>query len=393
MTMSDSLIARPQVATLDMDAIEDAWLTLVTAADRHEFGGAVALVARHGQVALLRATGWAVREPADQRSPMGEDTIFDLASLTKVVATTPSILHLVAQRAFTLDTPARDLLPVFRDENVAPEITVRRLLSHSAGLIAWLPVFLDASGPEAYLRGIAREPLAYPTGTEVRYSDPSFITLGEIVREVSGLSVADYAATHVFGPLGMTDTGFRPGAGRRLRIAATELGNDFEAAKAPDQVPAAGPWRTDLIRGDVHDGNAWYGFTGVAGHAGLFGTAVDLYRYGQMWLNGGELDGVRILPAELVAEATAEHAHFDGERRGLGWRLAPSDGGAGDEDSAKGTGPRAFGHTGFTGTSLWMDPDTGVVLVLLTNRVHPTVTDTYLTTRASFTASVFGAAR
>ncbi len=385
------IIARPDSGALAMDAIEDAWLSLVTAADRHEFGGAVALIARHGQPALHRATGWAVREPADQRAPMGEDTIFDLASLTKVTATTPSILHLVAQGAFSLDTPARELLPIFHDEDVTAEITVRRLMSHSAGLIAWLPVFLDATGPDAYLRAIAREPLAYAPGSEVRYSDPSFITLGEIVRQVSGMSVADYAATHIFGPLGMTDTGFRPGAGRRLRIAATELGNDFEAAKAPDRVPAGMPWRTELIRGEVHDGNAWYGFAGVAGHAGLFGTAADLYRYGQMWLNGGELDGVRILPEALVAEATAEQARFGTERRGLGWRLTPT---AFDEiDSAKGAGPRGFGHTGFTGTSLWMDPDTGMVVVLLTNRVHPTVTESYLPTRSRFSERVFGAAR
>jgi CubicO group peptidase (beta-lactamase class C family) len=391
--MTEQIVARADAAALDMDAIEDAWLSLVTAADRHEFGGAVALVARHGRVALCRATGWAVREPVDQRSPMGEDTIFDLASLTKVTATTPSLLHLVARGAFALDTPARDLLPIFREEDVSPEITVRRLMTHSAGLITWLPVFLDATGPEAYLRAIAREPLAYPIGTEVRYSDPSFIALGEIVREVSGVSVADYAAANVFEPLGMTDTGFRPGAGRRLRIAATEIGNDFEAAKAPDRIPATGPWRTDLIRGEVHDGNAWYGFGGIAGHAGLFGTVADLFRYGQMWLNGGELGGTRILPADLVAEAISEQAHIDGERRGLGWRLVPSDGGAGDEDSSKGVGPRGFGHTGFTGTSLWMDPDSDMVVVLLTNRVHPAVTDTYQVTRASFMERVFGAAR
>jgi CubicO group peptidase (beta-lactamase class C family) len=324
---------------------------------------------------------------------MGEDTIFDLASLTKVVATTSSILHLVGQGALSLDAPARDLLPSFREADVSPEITVRRLLTHSAGLAAWLPIFLDGTGPEAYLRGIAREPLAYAPGTEVRYSDPSFITLGEIVREVSGISVATYATAHVFEPLRMPDTGFRPGPARRLRIAATECGNDFEAAKAPDRLPASGPWRTGLIRGEVHDGNAWYGFGGEAGHAGLFGTAADLYRYGQMWLNGGELDGARILPAELVAEATAEQIRFDGERRGLGWRLVPSDGGAGDEDSSKGLGPRGYGHTGFTGTSLWMDPDADMVIVLLTNRVHPSVSDIYMRTRASFMAGVIGAAR
>lgn len=389
--MTEQIVARADAAALDMDAIEDAWLSLVTAADRHEFGGAVALVARHGQVALLRATGWAVREPADQRSPMGEDTIFDLASLTKVTATTPAILHLVGQGAFSLDTPARDLLPIFREEDVTPDITVRRLMSHSAGFIDWLPVFLDATGSEAYLRAIAREPLAYAPGAEVRYSDPSFITLGEIVREVSGMSVADYAAAHIFAPLGMADTVYCPGAGRRLRVAATEIGNGFETAKAPDRAPAGMPWRTGLIRGEVHDGNAWYGFGGVAGHAGLFGTAADLYRYGQMWLNGGELDGTRVLPADLVAEATSKQACFEGERRGLGWRLTPSE--LEEHDSASGTGPRGFGHTGFTGTSLWMDPDTGMVAVLLTNRVHPTVTDDYRSTRADFSARVFEAAR
>src|SRR5690606_14079439 len=150
--MTEQIVARANAAALDMDAIEDAWLSLVTAADRHEFGGAVALIDRHGQVALHRATGWAVREPEDQRSPMGEDTIFELASLTEVTATTPSILHLIAQGAFSLDTPARELLPIFREEDVTPEITVRRLMSHSAGLVSWLPVFLDATGPDAYLR-------------------------------------------------------------------------------------------------------------------------------------------------------------------------------------------------------------------------------------------------
>src|SRR5690606_22838202 len=174
-------------------------------------------------------------------------------------------------------------------------------------------------------------------------------------REVSGMSVADYACQHVFGPLGMRDTLFSPSVGHRLRIAATEFTNDFEANKVPDQRPAGGAWRSGLIRGEVHDGNAWYGLHGVAGHAGLFGTALDLYLYGQMWLNGGVAGETRILPEDLVAEATRVQIEHEGERRGLGWRLAPSDGGAGDEDSAKGLGPRAFGHTGFTGTSLWID--------------------------------------
>ncbi len=390
--MSEAHVNNPTELGFDGEAIEDAWLSLVRASDRHEYGGAVALIARHGKIVLHRATGWAVREPGDDRSPMGVDTIFDLASLTKVTATTPAILKLVAEGAFELDTPVRDLLPVMREAGLESPITVRHLMAHSAGLIAWLPVFLTETGPEAYLRGIVRDGLARAPGERVVYSDPSFITLGEIVREVSGMSVADYARQHIFCPLGMAETMYTPPRAQRYRIAATERGNDFEAAKVPDQSPAIGPWRTHMLRGEVHDGNAWYGLNGVAGHAGLFGTAIDLFQYGQMWLNGGVLDDVRVLREDLIAEATREQIEDDGERRGLGWRLVPNNGGN-DTDSALGIGPHGYGHTGFTGTSLWMDPDTGVVIVLLTNRVHPTVTMDYLTTRARCTQQVMGAVK
>lgn len=390
--MADASIVNLKLAGLDPDAVEDAWVSLVQAADHHQFGGAVALIARGGNIALHRATGWAVREPDDARSPMGVDTIFDLASLTKVVATTPSILHLIADGAFTLDTPARDLLPIFAEENVPADITVRRLMTHSAGLISWLPVFLQDTGPESYLRAIARDGIEQVAGEHVVYSDPSFISLGEIVRQVSGLSVADYAHQHVFEPLGMTDTMFTPPAAYRSRIAATELGNAFEAEKMPDETPVRCEWRTGLIRGDVHDGNAWYGLDGIAGHAGLFGTALDLFRYGQMWLNGGESAGTRLLPDHLIAEATTEQIVDDGERRGLGWQLAPGDA-ATEVHSGRGVGPRGYGHTGFTGTSIWIDPDAEMVVVLLTNRVHPTVSDAYQTTRSQFMHDVFGAAQ
>lgn len=390
--MLDIQIHNPNQLDFDGEALEDAWLSLVQASDRHEYGGAVALIARHSKIALYRATGWAVREPEAERSPMGVDTIFDLASLTKVVATSSSILKLVGEGAFELDTPVRELLPVMREAGLEAPITIRHLMTHSAGLIDWLPVFLTETGSDAYLRGFVRDGVVCAPGERVVYSDPSFITLGEIVRAASGLSIADYAREHIFTPLGMVDTMYTPPKVQRLRIAATEQGNAFEAAKRADQTPAAGPWRTHMLRGEVHDGNAWYGLQGVAGHAGLFGAAIDLFRYGQMWLNGGVLDDVRILPEHLVASATREQIEDDGERRGLGWRLVPADGG-GATDSGLGMGPRAFGHTGFTGTSLWIDPDTGVVIVLLTNRVHPTVTLDYLTTRASFTRQVMGAVR
>jgi CubicO group peptidase (beta-lactamase class C family) len=149
------------------------------------------------------------------------------------------------------------------------------------------------------------------------------------------------------------------------------------------------------MRGVVHDGHAWYGFGGVAGHAGLFSTAIDLCRYGQMWVHGGALHGKRLLPERLVAEATSNQAPVNpGEaRRGYGWRLLPRQGAPeGDiAESGRGLGPRAYGHTGFTGTSLWIDPDANLVIVLLTNRLHPVATPAYLETRARFTAAVAAA--
>lgn len=375
----------------DGDLIERAWLSLVHAADAHEYGGAVALVMRKGQVVLHRATGWAVREPEDQRSPMGADAIFDLASLTKVVATTPAILHLIAAGKIELDAPVGEILPEFGTEGAKARVTIRRLLSHSAGLSAWRPVFLTGTGPGAYLADFAATQPEHPPGGQVIYSDPSFITLGEVVRRVSGDPVSVYAEREIFRELGMIDTLFTPSRAIRSRIAATENGNGFEAGKEPEQAPVKGGWRDYPLRGEVHDGNAWYGFDGVAGHAGLFGTALDLARYGLLWLNGGALFETRILPERLVAEAITNQIEIAGEteRRGLGWRLVPEPGVVEDiPDSGRGLGERSFGHTGFTGTSLWMDPDRELVIVLLTNRVHPIVTNTYLETRAAFTATV-----
>ncbi len=380
----------------DPERVERAWISLVRAADAHQYGGAVALIMRQGQVVLHRATGWAVREPEDQRSPMGADAIFDLASLTKVVATTPAILHLVAAGQITLDGAVGEILPEFGTEGAKADVTIRRLLTHSAGLSAWRPVFLKGTGPDAYLADFAATQPEHPPGGQVVYSDPGFITLGEVVRRVSGDPVSVYAEREIFRPLGMVDTMFTPPRALRSRIVATETGNGFEAGKEPKGAPVNGGWRDYPLRGEVHDGNAWYGFAGVAGHAGLFGTALDLARYGLFWLNGGALGETRILPGELVTEARTNQIGIPGEteRRGLGWRLLPQPGET-DEipDSGRGLGERAFGHTGFTGTSLWMDPDRDLVIVLLTNRVHPTVTNDYLETRAAFTAAIAGALR
>ena len=381
--------------SIDRQALDAAWLSLVTAAERHEFGGAVAMLAHGGEIVLNRATGWAVREPEAERSPMGVDCIFDLASLTKVVATTPAVLRLVAEGRIGLDQPVGEILPEFGTDGLKAGVTIRRLMSHSAGFRDWLPVFLDATGEAAYLAAFAASQPEWEPNTRVVYSDPSFITLGVVVQRVTGDALDAYVRREIFVPLGMTDTMFRPPRAVRHRVVATEMGNAFEAAKTFDgATPYGQPWRDGLIRGEVHDGNAWYGFGGVAGHAGLFGTAHDLIRYGQMWLNCGELDGIRILPDTLVVEATTNQTRYDDplDARGLGWRLLPSTG-APEEvpDSARGLSDQTFGHTGFTGTSLYIDPARDLVLVLLTNRVHPTVTVDYLETRARFSAAVAAA--
>ena len=382
----------PDNAGMDSEQLDEAWHGLEQAAEAHQFGGAVSLIVRHGQIVLARATGWAVREPEEERSPMEMDTIFDLASLTKVVATTPAVLKLVADGKIDLDAPVGEILPEFGTEGKKAEVTIRRLMAHSAGMIAWRGVFMEGVGPEAYLESFARDQPEMTPGEQVVYSCAGFITLGEVVRRVTGESVASFATREVFAPLGMTDTMFTPSLELRDRIAATEYGNVHETAMA-GATPVGGGWRDYLLRGEVHDGNAWYGFGGIAANAGLFGTAMDLARYGQMWLNGGELNGVRILPEEIIHEATREQTGLDApnDRRGLGWQMAPRP----DEDpgnhSGRGLSQRAFGHTGFTGTSLWMDPGRDLIIVLLANRVHPTVNPAYLPTRAIFTEAVAGA--
>lgn len=381
--------SNPRELGMDADALDRAWVTIQQGALAHQFGGAVALILRHGEIALYRSTGWAVREPEDEKSPMDLDTIFDLASLTKVTATMPSILKLVADGKVDLDQPVGEILTEFGTGGAKADVTIRRLLSHTSGFLAWRGVFLEGTGADAYIANFAQDQPENMPGEQVLYSCPNFITLGEVVQRVTGESLPDYAKREVFAPLDMTDTMFTPPVALRGRIAATEQGNEFEADKG-ETSPVDGGWRDYLLRGEVHDGNAWYGFRGIAGNAGLFGTAMDLARYGKMWMNGGELDGVHILPDEIVREAIREQTGLQApnDRRGLGWQMAPRPGEDSGNHSGRGLSQRAYGHTGFTGTSMWMDPERDLQIVLLTNRVHPTVNTAYLPTRAAFTQAI-----
>ncbi|MDD3650050.1 serine hydrolase [Immundisolibacter sp.] len=309
--------------------------------------GAVVLVGDRDGVRYRRAFGERAVRPA--RRPMTADTIFDLASLTKVLATTTAIMQLIEAGRITLDDPLARYWPAFGQGGKAG-ITVRQLLTHSSGLRPDLDLSRSWSGAAAALALALVEqerPRAAP-GTRVVYSDINFIALGELVRRVSGEPLDVYAARHIFGPLGMRDTGFAPPPAARSRIAPTDV-------------------QQGILRwGEVQDPTA-YRMQGVAGHAGLFGSADDLARFAQMLLGGGALHGQRILSAASVLRMTLPQRLPGGERRGLGWDIASPY--AGGQDLA--FGPESFGHTGYSGTSLWVDLKRGLYLIILTSRLHP----------------------
>jgi CubicO group peptidase (beta-lactamase class C family) len=308
-------------------------------------GGALA-VGRHGRLVHLRgygATDWAAGAPR-----VDEATLYDLASLTKVVATTTAAMLLEEEGRLDLAQPVRTYLP----ELDAPDkagITVRMLLTHQGGLEAGAPLYRTQRGRAAYLAQINARPARSAPGARTVYSDWDMVLLQAVVERITGQSLDAFVAARVFGPLGMRDTRFTPDTGDaalRRRIAPTVIDTS----------------RGGLQWGVVHDGNAW-AMGGVSGHAGLFATARDLATFAQMLLNGGSYRGVRILAPQTVARWTAPQG--PGASRALGWDTPAPNSSAGRYLS-----PRAFGHTGFTGTSLWIDPERGTFVVLLLNRVH-----------------------
>ena len=323
-----------------------------------ELPGAVLLVGHRGRVIFRHAYGSRAVLPG--REPMTLDTIFDLASLTKVFATTPSILKLMEQGKLRIADPVSRYIPEFKS-NGKDQITIRQLMTHTGGLppISKTP---DDATTEQVLRWIYdAEPVA-PPGMIFVYSDCDFILLGEIVRRLSDEPLNEFAQKTFFAPLGMQDTRFVPPASWRPRIAPTEEIDLPEGAKA-------GSGRGHLLRGVVHDPRA-RGMGGVAGHAGLFSTADDLAKFCFLLLTGGKTsDGKRLLTAESVALATQpEQPPWVPSLRGLGW----------DIDSTF-SSPRgdlfpvgaSYGHTGFTGTAVWIDPGTESFYILLANSVHP----------------------
>jgi CubicO group peptidase (beta-lactamase class C family) len=248
-----------------------------------------------------------------------------------------------------LDRPVREFFPKFTG-GFKDRITVRHLLTHSSGIDWWAPLYKEAHTMPEYLNRIIPMELKYEPGTKSVYTDLGVMMLGDILERVSGDDLNSFVKRRLFEPMKMRDTGFKPSDTMKARIAPTEIDND---------------WRKRLVWGEVHDENA-AGLGGVAPHAGLFGTAPDLARFATMILNGGVFENRRYVSPATLALFTTRGTVPDSSRA-LGWDTPSANSSAGTLMSK-----RAFGHTGFTGTSMWMDPETGVFVVLLTNRVHPT---------------------
>jgi len=341
--------ATPAALGFDSTRLAAATGYLRAEVDSGAFPGGVLAVGRHGRLALLAPVG---RYAVSDHRAVEAGTIYDLASLTKVIGLTTACMILVDEGKLALDAPVQRYVPAF----VGPmkdRVTIRHLLTHSAGLVADLPLYDSTKTPAAALAAVDTTTLVAPPGTEYRYSDLSAIVLMQAVERITGVPFDRWLAEHVFGPLGMPATRFRPPATWRDRIAPTENDTMF---------------RHRLLVGEVHDESAAR-LGGVSGNAGLFSNALDLARFAAMLLNGGAWDTLQLIRAETVAEFTTRQNVPPGSTRALGWDT-PSDSGYSSAGAL--LSRRSFGHTGYTGTSIWMDPERDLFIILLTNRVNPT---------------------
>jgi len=364
-----------------MDAVS---AVLETAVETRVTAGAVALVRHHGEVVYHRAFGHAALHP-ESRS-MSENVVFDLASLTKPLAGAAVALALVDRGKFSLDEEITGWLPELTSL-FGRGVTFRRLLAHRGGIPGWRPLYVDGTGRGAVLSAVDRVGLATTPGTRFEYSDIGFMVLGLALERAGDQEMDRLATSLLFDPLGLESTRYRPEA-QSATYATTERGNGFERRMAEWAGLEFDGWRTDFHPGEVNDGNAHYALGGVSAHAGLFSTASDVAELAEMWLNRGRWNGVRILSSAVVDQAVSDQ----GSRRGLGWQLMSRTAPGLDELTRADSGyfppertpwkpfasgellsDRAFGHSGFTGTSVWIDPASDLCAVLLTNATHPEV--------------------
>ena len=333
--------------------------------DAGDFPSAVYLVAEKGKIILQDAVGYAVVEP--ERIEAKVDTIYDLASLTKVLVTGLLAAKLIDRDDIQLKGRVAIYLNEF-DTKGKRMITIRDLLAHTSHLPAWKPLYLCVAEPAEIIQEIGQTPLNYEQHA-VTYSDLNFIALGTLIERVTGKSLDEAASEMIFEQLGLKITFFDPASSYRPRIAASEKGNGFEKQTSIEQgylqplAPAGGSdlFRTHQIWGEVHDGNAYF-MNGVGGHAGLFSTAEETFKIAQLFLP----NYTTLLKPETCKFFRTNYTEGMNEDRSLAFQLASTP----ESTAGVGMSPESFGHLGFTGTSLWIDPVKERVFILLTNRTH-----------------------
>jgi CubicO group peptidase (beta-lactamase class C family) len=340
---SDGLPARPAASVgMSAERLESIDRIVRRGITAGGYPGASVVVGRRGYSVFEKGygrLGWT----SGSEAVVPDESIYDLASLTKVVGTATAAMILYDEGRLELDAPVAKYLPAFSG-GTKDIVTVRQLLTHTSGLPAGRDLRRLATSAWEARQLVMSTPLTCAPGRCLVYSDLGADVLGFTIEAITGQGLDAFLSERVFAPLGMNDTQFRPALSLRDRIAPTEVSSP----------------RGYAIRGEVHDENAW-ALGGVAGHAGLFSTAADLSLFAQMMLNRGTFNGVRIVSDSAVARFTTRTTGT----RALGWDTANGEGSAGFH-----MGERAYGHTGFTGTSLWIDPDRDLFVVLLTNRVH-----------------------
>lgn len=335
--------------------------------------GAVVQIEKDGKVVYSKAYGWAQKYDFEHRlvqpAPRADTaTLYDLASLTKVVGTTTSLMVLADRGLIRVDDPVSKYLPGF-DTGEKKLITIRHLLTHTAGLREWYPFYYRSAHRDSTIRLAESLPLKYPVGKQRKYSDLGFILLGAIVEKVSHMPLDRFEQQNVFQPLGMIHTTYNPlKHGRTTNIAATAPGNPYEYRMVHDSslgytVPGLDPqswngWRQYVLKGEVDDGNTWYASEGISGHAGLFSTVGDIQRLVNMLLNKGMVGKKRFISEAVIRTFLTP----DSFRNGLGWMMDPAD------SFMKNAPAGSFGHTGFTGTSIAVVPEDDLSVIILINR-------------------------
>lgn len=343
------------------------------AVDHDEIPGAVIAIKQDGKIIYRQAYGYSQKYAIGRKllsspSKMNTETLFDMASLTKVIGTTTSVMLLSDRGLLRVDDPVSKYIPGF-DTLPKSTITIRHLLTHTAGLYDWYPMFYLSSKRKTTYDLIHALPLKYPVGKQRSYSDLGFTLLGEIIEKVSGLSLDEFEKQNIFIPLGMVHTLYNPlQNGRTENIAATSFGNPYEKRMVYDSslgfsIKEINPtswdgWRNYVLKGEVNDGNAWYAGEGISGAAGLFSTIDDTQKLVDMLINEGKHNQQQLIAAAVIDS----FLQTDKFHNGLGWMMDNSN--AFMKEAPAGS----FGHTGFTGTSIAVVPAYHLSVILLINR-------------------------